>query len=541
MVHVVQQMRHVAVRRAHTAENDGGVLDLHRQTFQGMFDRAARSCARPLRTILGSMSNRRRLARASLTDLSQKIVRPGYDRTKVARGIVHLGVGAFHRAHQALYTEAALEAGDLRWGITGVSLRSTAVREALAPQDYLYSVFERHGDAVQGRVVGSLLSIWHAPTDLEAVLGAIADPAVQIVSSTVTEKGYCQHPSTGELDLSDPGITHDLAHLDQPRTLLGVLAAGIRRRPANAPLTVVCCDNMAHNGDTVQRLLRQFMALTDAPLVRRLDSSIAFPNTMVDRIVPAATADTLDWAEMQLGRRDEAAIVCEPFTQWVIEDRFAGARPAWERGGALFTSDVRPFQAMKLRLLNGTHSAIAYLGQLRGLETVADVLADAALGPFICRLMIKDLQTTVAAPRGYDVSAYCSALLHRFENPTLRHRTEQIAMDGTQKIAVRWLPALREALAEGIELTRVERALAAWLHYLAEARDERGRALVVSDPGAAPLAQRVRAAADPGAAVRSALAYAPVFGTAPWHPAFVARLTTHLRSLRKHGVAGLLL
>jgi fructuronate reductase len=493
-----------------------------------------------LRTILGFMSSVRRLSPSSLADLPPAVARPAYDRARVTRGIVHLGVGAFHRAHQALYTDAALAAGDLRWGIAGVSLRGTAMRDALLPQDCLYSVLERYGDAVQARVVGALQAIWHAPSALETVLNAIADPAVQVITSTVTEKGYCQHPATGALDLADGDVGHDLREPERPRTLLGVLAAGIRRRPAGAPLSVVCCDNMASNGDTVRRLLAQFVHQTDPALAPRIEADIAFPNTMVDRIVPAATAESLSWAQAQLGLRDEAAIVCEPFSQWVIEDRFAGARPEWERAGALFTSDVRPFQAMKLRLLNGSHSAIAYLGQLHGLATVADVMADPALGPFIRRLMTGDLRSAVVAPHGYDVSAYCAALLHRFENPTLRHRTEQIAMDGTQKIAVRWLPPLREALAAGRVLDHLERALAAWLHYLIEARDVNGSALVISDLGALALAARMRAAGEPLAAVQAALAHAPVFGTGSWPEAFAVRLAGHLASLRRGGVAALL-
>jgi fructuronate reductase len=483
----------------------------------------------------------RRLATARLSAAPSTLARPTYDRSKVQRGIVHIGVGAFHRAHQAVYTEAALAGGDLRWGIAGASLRATAVRESLVPQQCLYTVFERHGEEARGRIVGALQTVWHAPTEREAVLRAIADPAVRVVTCTVTEKGYCQHPASGELDLLDPLIRHDLAEPDAPRSLLGVLAAGIRRRSRHAPLTVLSCDNMAHNGDTLRRLLARFAASCDPMLASRIEGDIAFPNCVVDRIVPAATPESLRWAQERLGLRDDAAIVCEPFTQWVIEDRFAGARPEWERAGALLVSDVRPFQALKLRLLNGTHSAIAYLGQLRGLQTVADVMSDAALGPFVCRLMTEDLRATVAAPAGYDVPAYCAALLHRFGNPALRHRTGQIAMDGTQKVAVRWLPALRETLGAGRTLPRLERALAAWLHYLIEGRAEDGRVLDISDPGAAALIRRLRAERDSLAAVRAALGYAPVFGAWPWPPAFAARLAAHLQTLRRGGLAALLL
>ena len=297
---------------------------------------------------------------------------------------------------------------------------------------------------------------------------------------------------------------------------------------------------MADNGDTLRRLLVQFAEQIDPALARRIEHDIALPNSMVDRIVPAATPASLDWAAERLGLRDEAAIVCEPFTQWVIEDRFAGPRPAWEDAGALLAADVRPYQAMKLRLLNGTHSAIAYAGQLRGLETVSDAMADPLVGAFARRLMTEDLLATVAAPAGYDVAAYCGELLRRFENPTLAHRTEQIAMDGTQKVPVRWLPALRESLAAGIERPLLERALAAWLHYLASGRSDGGAPLVVSDPGAEALAARLRAAGSEADAARAALAHSAVFGDEPWPEAFAGRLAAHLATLRQGGMAALL-
>jgi fructuronate reductase len=481
-----------------------------------------------------------RLSQQALAGLRDVAEVPAYDRGRVATGIVHLGLGAFHRAHQALYTEALLAAGDMRWGIVGVSLREPRAAEALSAQDHLYSVTERHGEAVRTRVVGALRGALFAPQTMPAVIAAIADPAITIITSTVTEKGYSQNPSTGDLDLADPGIQHDLSNPDQPRTTLGVLAAGLRRRAADAPITIVCCDNMAGNGDTLRKLLVQYSSQLDAGLARRIETDIGLPNSMVDRIVPAATPDSLDWVAARLGLRDAAAIVCEPFTQWVVEDRFSGPRPAWEDAGAVLTSDVRPYQAMKLRLLNGTHSALAYCGQLCGLQTVSDAMLHPQLGAFARRLMLEDLRATVVAPAGYDVAAYCGALLKRFENPALAHRTQQIAMDGTQKVPVRWLPALRESLAAGVERPQLERALAAWLHYLSSGRSDSGAALVISDPGAPALAERLRGAADAGAAVQAALAHASVFGASPWPASFAARLASHLSTLRRGGMTALL-
>ena len=481
-----------------------------------------------------------RLSARSLHGAAEAVERPTYDPALLRTGIVHVGLGAFHRAHQALYTEAVIAQGDRRWGILGVSLRDPSVSETLAAQHCLYSVTERHGEDARTRVVGALRGALFAPKELQQVISAIADPGVSIVTTTVTEKGYSQHPASGDLDTGDAGVQHDTAHPEIPRTTLGVLAAGIRRRPASAPLTLVCCDNMAGNGDTVRRLLVQYAERFDPMLARRLETDIACPNSMVDRIVPAATPASLAYAETRLGLRDEAAIVCEPFTQWVIEDRFAGARPAWEDAGALLTSDVRPYQTMKLRLLNGTHSALAYAGQLGGLETVAEAMAHPLVGRFARRLMLEDLCATVAVPPGFDVQGYCRDLLKRFENPALAHRTQQIAMDGTQKIPVRWLPALRESLAAGIERPQLERALALWLHYLARGRSDSGAALVISDPGAAPLAARLSQAADDTDAASAALAHGAVFGPEPWPHEFAARLALHLSALRQGGMSALL-
>jgi len=481
-----------------------------------------------------------RLSERTLASLSASVARPAYDRAATRRGIVHLGLGAFHRAHQALYTEAAMANGDLRWGTVGVSLRSKAVSDVLVPQNLLYCVLEREGEDAHARLVGVLRAALHAPTQLGEVLGALADPETHVVTSTVSEKGYSVHSATGELDTDDEQIRHDLDHPEVPVSTIGLLVAGLRRRPRGAALTVLCCDNMASNGETLRKLVLQFAGLVDADATRHIERTIAFPNSMVDRIVPAATAESLDWAAKRVGLRDEAAIVCEPFRQWVIEDRFAGPRPAWERGGALLVDDVRPYQAMKLRLLNGTHSAIAYLGQLRDLETVSDAMRDPLVGPFARELMTKDLRSTIAAPDGYDVLAYCDQLLERFENPSLAHRTQQIAMDGTQKVPVRWLPALRTSLDAGIELPYVERALAVWLHYLSAQRSDSGVALPISDPGAVTLCARLRAVHSANDVVRAALAHTSVFGKPHWPEAFIERLTSHLGLMRNQGVAAVL-
>lgn len=470
-------------------------------------------------------------------DLSQAgppgTIRPGYDRRAVRIGIVHLGLGAFHRAHQALYTEAALEQGDLRWGIAGVELRRRHTVDLLAAQDHQYTVTERDGETARTRIVGAVRAALFAPESLPTLLRLIADPNVSIVSLTVTEKGYYRLPAGG-LDANDPAIRADLSTPDTPRTALGVIAAGLRLRPPGAPVTIVCCDNMTSNGDALRALLIEYAQRIDSALARRIRDDVAFPNSMVDRIVPAATPESLDWVQARIGVRDPAAIVCEPFSQWVIEDRFAGARPRWEDAGALVTADVRPYETMKLRLLNGSHSAIAYAGQLRGRPTVSDAMADPLIAQFIDGLMTQDLLATVDAPSGYDARGYCATLVRRFCNPTLAHRTEQIAMDGTQKVPLRWIPALAESARQGAERRYLERAFAMWLHYVATAHDEFGRPLTVSDPGADALKATLDAAPNARAAVKAALA-----GPRAWPEALIDRIGAHLSILREGGTAAL--
>ncbi len=471
-----------------------------------------------------------------LNTLPPTVAPLGYDRNALQTGIVHLGLGAFHRAHQALYTQSVLQAGDARWGIAGVSLRSEQVPQTLNDQDRLYTVFERHGAQGQAQLVGALTHAWHAPSQRAQVLAALANPAVKVVTLTVTEKAYGLHPATGAIDEAHPQVRHDLTHAHEPQGVLGYLCEALRLRDPAAPLTLVCCDNMANNGDVLHRLLGDFTQRLDPQRWARWSDHLQCPNTMVDRIVPAATESSLAWAQSQLGVRDAAAVVCEPFTQWVIEDRFAAERPEWERAGALLVPAVGPFQAMKLRLLNGSHSAIAYLGQLLGVDTVAQVMASPPLAAFVRELMTQDLLSVTAVPAGYDAQRYCDDLLHRFENESLAHRTEQIAMDGTQKVAVRWLPALRDALARQQALPRLEWALAAWLHYLKHPVNAQGQALAVQDPGAAALQALLADAQTPAEALAAALTHAPVFGSAPWPTEWQQRVAAHGERLQTQGV-----
>ncbi len=434
-------------------------------------------------------------SRLSLTNLP---VAPAVDPKALSVGIVHLGIGAFHRAHQAVVTErAAVETGETRWGITGVSQRSTTVRDQLAPQDGLYSVLERGLGEPSVQVIGSIREVLTAPEDPEAVVARIADPAVSVVTLTVTEKGY--RAAGAGLNLDDPEIQADLTGRP-PRTVVGQLAAAIARR--EEPLTIVSCDNLVANGPFLRTLVTEYFdALGKVPATFE---ATRFPASMVDRIVPATTDADRDEAARLLGVRDEAVVVAEPFLQWVIEDDFAGARPAWERGGAVLTGDVEPWEQAKLRMLNATHSMLAYLGALRGYETIAEAVRDEELGGLARQLMTDDVVPTLTPPDGLDLAAYGATVLERFENPALKHRTRQVAMDGSVKLPVRMLGTVRDRLTAGAEPRTISLAVAAWMVYVQRTPD-------LDDPQSDRLKSAVAGLADPAKLVDALLAVDTIF------------------------------
>ncbi len=476
-----------------------------------------------------------RLSDSSLTNLPPNIRRPAYDRAAMTTGIVHLGIGAFHRAHMAVYTDDALAAGDARWGILGASLRSPETRDALGPQDGLYALDVRDGTGEQVRVVGSIRGVLVAPEDPGRLVAAMADPDVRIVSLTVTEKGYCHEPATGTLDEDHPDIRHDLAHPDAPRSAVGFVVAALARRwsAGTPPFTVVSCDNLPANGRTAKRVIARFAALRDPELGRFVEAELACPSTMVDRIVPATTdADRARVAGL-LGVEDRWPVMAEPFTQWVVEDDFTAGRPDWP--GATFVEDVEPFELMKLRLLNGSHSTLAYLGHLAGHETVADAMADEGIARLV-RALMEDATPTLPRLPGFDLAAYQDRLVARFRNPALRHRTWQIAMDGSQKLPQRLLATARDRLAAGGGIDRLALGVAAWMRYVA-GTDEAGRPIDLRDPLAAELGTRAAAAgSDPATLSAALLAMRPIFGDdLPADPRFSGAVRDALARLMRDG------
>ena len=480
-----------------------------------------------------------RLSQATLGGLPAHVRRPAYDRARVQVGIVHLGLGAFHRAHQAAMTEAVLGAGDTRWGIAGVSLRSPETRDALAPQDGLYTLAVRAGSGDRFEVIGAVVRSLVAPEDPQAVLALMAAPQTRIITLTVTEKGYCHQPATGELDARHPDILHDLACPHAPRTAIGFLAEAIdrRRRAGTAPFTVLSCDNLPANGRTLSRVLTRFAVLRDPSLADHVASQVAFPCSMVDRIVPATTPADRSMVAEALHVDDAWPVMTEPFLQWVIEDRFAAGRPDWDAGGALFVADVEPFEHMKLRLLNGSHSTLAYLGYLAGHETVSDAMAAPGFAGLIEGLMREEVTPTLEALDGFDIPAYRAALIGRFRNPGLRHRTWQIAMDGSQKLPQRLLGTIRDRLRAEAGFERLALGVAAWMIYAA-GRDEAGERIDVRDPLAERIAAATQGVRDPAALVGAYLGFGEVFGTdLPASPTFRSAVTDAVGNLLAHGAA----
>ncbi|MFI0842746.1 mannitol dehydrogenase family protein [Mesorhizobium sp. IMUNJ 23232] len=479
------------------------------------------------------MAAGQRLGPATLPTIRAATV-PGYDRSAVTEGIVHLGVGAFHRAHQAVYVDDCLGAGERDWGITGVSLRSPDTRDALAPQDGLYTIAVRSGEGDALRVIGSMKSLLVAPEDPGAVLARLADPRVRIVTLTVTEKAYLRG-ADGNLDAGHADVVWDVANPDRPRTVFGFLAGAMARRRAAGvpPFTVLCCDNLPANGETVRRLMLQFAGLAGGDLAAFIENEVAFPSTMVDRIVPATTDADRERVSETLGAKDAWPVMTEPFMQWVVEENFPTGRPRWEKFGVTMVKDVAPFEDMKLRLLNGAHSGIAYLGLLTGHPTVADSFGDPLIRGFVERYW-REVIPTLPKDAGLDTDAYTAALAERFSSPALRHRTAQIAMDGSQKLPQRIIASARLRLREGQSVTHLMLVAAAWI----AACRKRGRSLPAghfTDPLDARLADIFASTGEPAELVHAVFAAAGFSGGGG--DAMEATATRHLTTIFEKGAA----
>lgn len=445
-------------------------------------------------------------------------------------GIVHIGLGAFHRAHQAVYTEAAIAAAGGDWGIVGVAPRSPGLIDVLREQDHLFSVTSRSADGDVTQVVGSLTGVAHLPTQAAEVLALLAAPEIRVVTLTVTEKAY-RLDAAGRLRLDDE-VRADLTTERDPRTIPGLLAQGIRRRAAagGPPLSIVSCDNLPGNGARVRGLVEQ--ALGCPP-----PAWLSFPATMVDRIVPASTAATLARAQAALGVADLAAVETEPFSQWVIQDDFAGGRPAWDAAGALLTDDVTPWERLKLRVLLGLHSTTAYLGALAGRATIADAMTLPGLPELLQRLVVEDIAPTLTPPPGVDAVSYAEQALGRFVNPSIEHRTIQIAMDGSQKLPQRLLQTIADRRSQGGPPGLTALAVAAWMRFVGGTADD-GRPLPLDDPLANDIRAALSTSDEPARIVGSLLGLDAVFPPALRDDhEFVAAVTHWMQSLSGCGAA----
>jgi fructuronate reductase len=425
-----------------------------------------------------------RLTEASLHALRSGTILPTYDRAATRVGIVHIGPGAFHRAHQAFYADTLLHS-DKRWAISALSLKSTGLRDALQPQQGLYTLVEL-GAAPRARVIGAIRELLVGASDAEQAFARLTARDTRIVSLTVTEKGYCLD-AQNTLDLANADIVHDLAHPANPRSTIGWIVEGLKRRRAQEvpPFAVLSCDNLPDNGAVLHRALVAFASASDPALARWIESEVVCPRTMVDSITPATDDVLRDKARGLTGVVDEWPIQREPFTQWVIEDVPVIREADWQSVGVTLAKDVGIYDRAKLRLVNGPHSSLTYLGLLRGHESVADAMRDEQLAQFVELLMTEDLAPSLGVTPGFDVEHYISAVLARFRNPGIRHLLSQIAWDGSKKLPVRITVTIAEALRAGRPIHRLVMPVAAWMRFIVR-QAKAGVAIV--DPDAARLA-----------------------------------------------------
>ena len=449
---------------------------------------------------------------ASIT-LPANVKQPQYDRQQLRSRIVHFGFGAFHRAHQALLTDRVLNAEGGDWGICEISLFSgDKLMSQLRAQDHLFTVLEKGADGNQPIIVGAVHECLNAKLDsLAAIIEKFCEPQVAIVSLTITEKGYCIDPATGKLDVQNERILHDLENPTEPHSAPGILVEALHRRRERGltPFSVLSCDNIPDNGHVVKNAVLGMAQKRSPELAEWIAEHVSFPGTMVDRIVPAATDASLAEIADVLGVDDPCAISCEPFIQWVVEDNFVAGRPAWEAAGVQLVQDVLPWEQMKLRMLNGSHSFLAWLGHLSGFAHISDCMQDEALRQAARQLMLTEQAPTLRIT-GVDLDAYADSLIDRFTNPALQHRTWQIAMDGSQKLPQRMLEGIRVHLQRGTPWPLLALGVAGWMRYVSGV-DDAGQAIDVRDP----LSDKIRAIVDSSTEqtrVQALLSLSEIFG-----------------------------
>jgi mannitol 2-dehydrogenase len=480
------------------------------------------------------------LRRAVLAMLPRNVAAPRYDATGLRPGIVHVGVGNFHRAHQAVYLDDLFASGRGHdFGILGAGIRDAdrAMRDALAPQDWLTTVVEQDGDAAHARVTASMVGFID-PADPRALVDAMADPSTRIVSLTVTEGGYCVDAATGRFDPAHPDIVADAAFprdLRSPRTAFAPIVAALARRRSEGigPFTVMSCDNLPGNGDAARAAVVGLAARIDEALAQWIDERASFPNAMVDRITPATTDAQRARLRERFGVDDARPVFCETFRQWVLEDRFCAGRPPLEDVGVTFVDDVHPFERMKIRILNGGHAAIAYISALMDIVYVHEAMADARVARFLDKLLEEEVIPVVPPVPGVDLRAYEASVAHRFGNPAVRDTIRRLCLDGSNRQPKFIVPTIRDRLARGQSVTGLALVSAAWCRYCAGTTDS-GAPIEPNDDAWPRLAAAARASqADP----RAWLAMRDIYGDVGEHPVLVDAFSAALRTLARDGAA----
>jgi mannitol 2-dehydrogenase len=486
---------------------------------------------------MNGISSEIKLCDANLRKLKNIRV-PSYNRADLRQHTVHIGVGGFHRAHQAVYLDNLLELSQTeRWGECGIGLlkNDLRMRDALAGQDHLYTVVERSAGKPSARVIGSIVNYVYAPEEPERAIEKLASVDTRIVSLTITEGGYFLDEGTHEFTPEHPDIQHDLRHPGQPVSSLGYLAEALNRRRLRGlpPFTLMSCDNLQANGHVIKTVLLAFAGLRDVTLQQWIADHVKFPNSMVDRITPVTTADDIRFVAETFGLKDAWPVVTEPFMQWVIEDDFCDGRPQWERVGVQLVSDVTPYEIMKMRLLNAGHLAMAYLSALAGYGYVEEVMEDPLFRSFVQNFME---EVTPVVPRipGTSVTDYKKILIERFSNPTIHDQVTRICSEGSAKLPKWVLPSIVELMETGNSVELPSLVVASWIHYLGQKTDERGAVLTKIDVRAEELS---KIAAASGTNPRPMLALKSIFGERlPANAIFVAKVEAALRTLSRIGV-----
>lgn len=476
------------------------------------------------------------LSQQTLGEIDERVARPTYDRSALTPGIVHLGVGGFHRAHQAMYLDALMNAGEaLDFGIVGVGVlpHDQRIVDILNQQDGLYTLVQKHPDgSLEPRVIGSLLRMLHAPSDPEAVVSVLTDPAIRIVSMTITEGSYLIDQVTGEFEADHPSIQPDLEEGAVPTTAFGFIVEALRRRRANGsnPFTVMTCDNLPGNGDTAHQSIVAFARLKDAELADWIEEHVSFPNCMVDRITPVTTTADIEALNKGFGVDDGWPVVCEPFTQWVLEDNFTDGRPPLEDAGVQVVDDVVPYELMKLRLLNASHQALCYLGYLSGYRYAHDVAGDPLFAQFLLDYMQFEGTPTLPEVPGVDLAAYREELVSRFANPEVRDTLARLCAESSDRIPKWLVPVISANIAAGRAVDRSALVVASWARY-AEGVDEDGSAIEIVDHRKETVMRAAADKGDPLAFIRDTT----LFGDLAQHEAFTVPYRESLTALHEIG------